>query len=433
MISNAYSQLNGLSEAEKELAMKILQQMSDDGQSKLYNDLLYSDYEEVPVDIETFLRDPNYLGKGLVNEEGKFTVYPYWVNTLKKMFPNPLEPCVYNTLALSGAIGLGKSFMAVLCCLYELYRMMCLKDPYLHYGLQPIDKITFAIINITLDAAKGVGWDKLQQLLQSSPWFMSKGTVSGTTNITWNPPKGIELIAGSLSRHIIGRAVFFAFFDEVSFQPNQDVAKQKEKAKALVNTAAARMQSRFMKGEKNPTLLVLASSKRTEQSYMETFIEAKKKQENKTTLIVDEPQWVIRTDKDSPNKFKVAIGNKFLSSEVVPLNYTEHDLKIYRDRGYTLIDVPMGYYDTFMDDIDIALNGKGDHRHDLISHFQEVLDGLIARLSDQLHLQMFCDRTAFHPFRLCQIIIVQLRREFHLGVCPGIFLDKTLRSEMHLL
>ena len=38
------------------------------------------------------------------------------------------------------------------------------------------------------------------------------------------------------------------FFDEVSFQPNQDVEKQKEKAKTLVNTASARMQSRFMKG-----------------------------------------------------------------------------------------------------------------------------------------------------------------------------------------
>jgi hypothetical protein len=352
MISN---ELNNLSEKEKELALKILRELSQDGNSQTYNDLLYSDYEEIPVDIETFLRDPNYLGKGLINEEGKFTVYPYWVKTLKEIFPDPLQPCVYNTLALSGAIGLGKSFVAVLCGLYELYRMMCLKDPYLHYGLQPIDKITFALINITLDAAKGVGWDKMQQLLQSSPWFMSKGTVSGTTNITWNPPKGIELIAGSLSRHIIGRAVFFAFFDEVSFQPNQDVNRQKEKAKALVNTAAARMQSRFMKGEHNPTLLVLASSKRTEQSYMETFIETKKKQDSKTTKVVDEPQWVIRTDKDSPNKFKVAIGNKFLSSEVVPLNHTEADLKLYRDRGYTLLDVPMGYYETFMDDIDIAL------------------------------------------------------------------------------
>ena len=52
--------------------------------------------------------------------------------------------------------------------------------------------------------------------------------------------------------------------DDVSFQPNSDVEEQKRKAKELVSTAAARMQSRFMKGEYNPTLLLLASSKRTE-------------------------------------------------------------------------------------------------------------------------------------------------------------------------
>nr|DAE27154.1 MAG TPA: hypothetical protein [virus sp. ctnRj46] len=52
---------------------------------------------------------------------------------------------------------------------------------------------------------------------------MKHGTVSGTVNVEWKPPKGIELIAGSLPRHIIGRAVFAIFMDEVSFQPNSDV------------------------------------------------------------------------------------------------------------------------------------------------------------------------------------------------------------------
>lgn len=344
-----------LTDAEKREVLKILNQISNTGNSQSYNKLLYSDYEEIPVDIETFLREQKFLGKGLIDQEGRFTVFPYWVETLKKIYPDPLKPAQYNTLALTGSIGIGKSFMAVLVGLYELYRMMCLKDPYVYYGLQPIDKITFAMMNITLDASKGVAWDKMQQLLQSSEWFMERGKVSGTVNEEWNPPKGIELIAGSLSRHIIGRAVFFAFFDEVSFQPNQDVEKQKEKAKALVNTAIARMQSRFMKNDVNPTILVLASSKRTEQSYMETFIDSKKKNESKTTLVIDEPQWVIREDKNTVQKFNVAIGNKFLSSEVIPLTATENDLKIYRDRGYNIIQVPMGYYENFIDDIDIAL------------------------------------------------------------------------------
>ena len=184
---------------------------------------------------------------------------------------------------------------------------------------------------------------------------MAHGTVTGTTNRVWQPNKNIELIPGSLPRHILGRAVFSAFMDEVSFQPNNDLAKQIEKAKALVSAADIRMQSRFMKGTKNPTILILASSKRTEQSYLETYIDNKKKNESKTTLIIDEPQWVIRTDKDNPIKFNVAVGNKFLANELIPLNATEEDIQAYINKGYKILKVPIGYYEQFQDDIDKAL------------------------------------------------------------------------------
>lgn len=46
--------------------------------------------------------------------------------------------------------------------------MLCLKDPYAYYGMMPSDKITFSMLNITIDAAQGVAWDKAQQLLQGS-------------------------------------------------------------------------------------------------------------------------------------------------------------------------------------------------------------------------------------------------------------------------
>ena len=347
--------LEGLDDKSKELALKILSEYSETGYSDVMNKLIQEDYDEIPVDIITFIDDPQYLGKGLLKDDGTSSVFPYWRELLQEMFPDPLKPCIYNTLALSGAIGLGKSFIAVVCMLYELYRMLCLKDPYNFYGLQPIDKITFATLNITLDASKGVAWDKMQQLLQSSPWFLSHGSVKGITNVEWVPPKGIELIAGSQAQHILGRAVFSCFFDEVSFRIGNDINKQKEQAKRLVNTASVRMQSRFMKGEYNPTLLMLASSKRTESSYMEEFIASKKKQDSKKTRIVDEPQWVIRTDKDSPNKFKVAVGNKFLNNELLPLNVSEQEIQLYRDRGYQIIDVPMGYYEKFYEDLEVAL------------------------------------------------------------------------------
>lgn len=206
------SALEGLSEEEKKLALNVLKEYAANGESETFQKILLEDYDEVPVDINTFINDDMYLGKGLciVDEttgKRKQTVFPYWVDTLNKLFPNNLETS-YNTLVLSGAIGLGKSFVAVVAMLYMLYRMLCLKDPYKHFGLQPIDHITFSIMNITLDAAKGVAWSKIQELLQSSPWFLQHGRLSKSMNPEWQPNKNIELIYGSQPRHVIGRAVF---------------------------------------------------------------------------------------------------------------------------------------------------------------------------------------------------------------------------------
>ena len=56
--------------------------------------------------------------------------------------------------------------------------MMCLKDPAVYYGIMSTDTISFAVINITLDASRGVAWDKLQSMVQASDWFMTHGYVT---------------------------------------------------------------------------------------------------------------------------------------------------------------------------------------------------------------------------------------------------------------
>ena len=353
----------GLTPEEKALALEILKQYSQEGKSDILEDLQYSDFEEIPVDIMTFISEDRYLGRGLyiVDEftgERKCTVFPYWLEKLKEIFPDNLTTR-YNTIVLTGSIGLGKSFIAVICQLYLLYRMMCLKDPYTYYGLQPIDKITFSMLNVTLEAAQGVGWDKMQQLLQSSDWFMSKGNLNASrTNPQWQPPKGIELVFGSSNRHVVGRALFSNFSDEVNFGVGNNVEKQKAKLKKMISQIDARMISRFGKGTFLPTMNIIASSKDSEQAFMESYIEMKRQNESKTTLIVDEPQWVVRNDKgspDDPGSFYVAIGNKFLAHELLPVGLPEIEVDRYREKGYRLLKVPPIYREAFEDNLDLAL------------------------------------------------------------------------------
>lgn len=236
-----------------------------------------------------------------------------------------------------------------------LYRLLCLKDPYLFYGLQPIDKITISLMNITIENAKGVALDKMNQMILSSDWFLSHGKMTGASNLLFVPEKHIEIITASSNNQVIGRAVFGNFSDEVNWGITNDTEKLKKKYKQLISQIDARMKSRFLRGTYLPTLNIIASSKNSEQSFLEEYISTKKKNESMTTLIVDEPQWVVDSRKDSPKKFCVAIGNKFLANELLPVDAPKDLVDEYRAKGYNIIEVPIGYLENFQDNIDGAL------------------------------------------------------------------------------
>lgn len=53
--------LENLTEQERQIALQILKDTAA-GNKSTYEQLLYADYEEIPVDIETFLTDDRYLG-----------------------------------------------------------------------------------------------------------------------------------------------------------------------------------------------------------------------------------------------------------------------------------------------------------------------------------------------------------------------------------
>ena len=43
-------ELNNLSDSERELALRILREMSQNGTSQTYEDLKYSEYKEIPTE-----------------------------------------------------------------------------------------------------------------------------------------------------------------------------------------------------------------------------------------------------------------------------------------------------------------------------------------------------------------------------------------------
>ena len=332
------SALDNLSEAEREYALKILEDLAkSEGNSKLYDDLKYADYNEVPVDIETFLTNDYYLGQAWKDATGKLKLYDFWMERLKELFPTNIDTA-YNTLLESGARGIGKSEVACGCVgAYLMYRVMCLKNPLEYFHLKQTEKICFAFMNIKLALAEEIAISKFQKTIQMSPWFMSKGKLTSYhSKPYWVPPDPIQIIIGSQSDDVIGQPIFFSFFDEISFIKNQDIDKQKAKAKDMIDTAIGGMFTRFIHNGKNPTMLVVASSKRSEQSFMEEYIKTLSKTEGNSTMVVDKPVWEVKPKGTySEETFKIALGNKFLQSMVIP---DGDDPEIYLAKGYKIIE-----------------------------------------------------------------------------------------------
>lgn len=334
--------LEKLNEKERKIALSILNEIKDKGESKTLTNLKYADYKEIPVDIETFLDDDNYLGKAWKDASGKTKLYPFWRKVLKDIFPNNLETA-YDTLLESGARGIGKSENACgAICSYLMYRVMCLKNPLEYYHLKLTEKIAFAFMNIKLDLSEAIATDKFQKTIQMSPWFMSKGTMTKRNNKDfWLPPDPIELIIGSQADDVIGRPIFFAFFDEISFLKNQDVEVQKTKALNMIDTALGGMKTRFIHDGKNPTLLVVASSKRSEQSFMESYIRTLKETRKGDVYIVDEPVWKVKPEGTySKETFYIGLGDKYHESIVIPDNA---DIQEYVEKGYQIIEAPIDF------------------------------------------------------------------------------------------
>lgn len=254
--------------------------------------------------------------------------------------------------------------IAVLIAAYLLHRILCLKNPIEHFHLKSTEKIVFAFMNIKLALAEEIATTKFQNTIKQSPWFLAHGTLEGRTKKVWIPRKyinengeeqeAIDIKIGSQPDDVIGLPIYFAFFDEISFIRNQDIDKQKEKANDMIDTAIGGMKTRFVHKGKNPTLLCLASSKRSDKSFLEEHMRKKLESEKENVYISDGSVWDVKPKGTySEETFKVAVGSKFLASQIIP---EDEDELTWRAKGYTkILDVPVDFKPDFIDDIDRAL------------------------------------------------------------------------------
>lgn len=226
LMSNALDEtlldsIDNFTDKEYEVFIKMLAEATE-GQSSTFEEYSLVDYEEIPVSIEEFIINPEYIGRSTDN--GK-ALYPYWKDLAVDIFKPGSK---VQELALTGAIGTGKSTIALICLSYVLYKLLCLREPAKYYQLLEGSKIAIALFNISVNQVYGIGYDKLQSLLKKSPWFLRHGTLVGRSasrvmamiasgeqvpdellsDLTYHPGKDIHIVAGSQESNFTGYDVF---------------------------------------------------------------------------------------------------------------------------------------------------------------------------------------------------------------------------------
>lgn len=312
-------------------------------------DKLYEIYEEIPVDIDTFLEDPNYLG-GTTNR-GK-AIYPAWRIAMREIFADPYK---YTTVVLTGCIGSGKSTIAVFIALYMLYNILCLKDPHAYFGIEATqNNIMFIFNNLTLSKAfKGVMGTFMGHCLKS-PWFMARGRVIGDVNKTFLPNKRVRFDIASEEYHVTSTDCFCFIFDEANDQLHSAANYQDSLAMQILNAANQRIRSRF-KAKDRSTFFgksIVISSKQSEMAFLEQYTQDMLNKDPEHIYVFDKPQWEVIPIKLSGKTFNVAYGNKNAKSRIMS---SDENVKETIEQGYKVIEVPVEYRKDFDDNLNRAL------------------------------------------------------------------------------
>ena len=351
-IKDAY---NSCSAIEKKQLMQILNEISIYGDSQTLEQLWLADFKEIPVSIETFIKDSRYLGE--TNSNGN-SVYPFWKRTLSDIFNHGHQ---FYEIVLSGATRIGKTSTMTTISAYMLYRLMLYRDPHSYFNKKAVSKFTIAFANLTKELAQGVAYREFNDTLKDSPWMQEHGHFTKSDRNFYYVPEGdkIDIVAGSDAAHFLGMQIWQANIDECNFAKAgiKDINKAKENMKKLYDTINARISGTFRLNGEVYGKMVTASSKNTDSDFLSDHIDKQLNAGNTSLYLVDEPQWnILPQETYSGKSFYFTVGDRYKRGFVVPdENQDEAHLQEYINQGYEVVEAPLEYKKNFVADYDISL------------------------------------------------------------------------------
>lgn len=247
------------------------------------------EFEERPVDLQTFVTDPNYLALPPLSEL-QYTLIEkssqiYKESTLIKLFGEEdgklrFKQTCNEVIAQLGK-GSGKDYTATISVAYQVYLLLCLKDPATYYGKPPGDTIDILNIAINAQQANNVFFKGFKTRIELSPWFAGKYEPKAS-EIKFD--KNVNVYSGHSQREAWeGYNVITVILDEISgfAMENTTGHDQAKTADAIYDMYRASVMSRFPDYGK----VILLSFPRFKNDPIQKFYES----------VIGEKETIIRT------------------------------------------------------------------------------------------------------------------------------------------
>ena len=211
------------------------------------------EFEERPVDLQTFVTDPNYLGLPPLSsyqyELIEKSSQVYRESTLIKLYGEEegkrrFKQTCNEVIAQLGK-GSGKDYSSTISVSYMVYLLLCLKDPASYYGKPPGDSIDILNIAINAQQASNVFFKGFKTRIDRSPWFIGKYEAKAS-EIKFD--KAITVHSGHSQREAWeGYNVIAVILDEISgfAMENTTGHDQAKTADAIYDMYRASVMSRF--------------------------------------------------------------------------------------------------------------------------------------------------------------------------------------------